>query len=93
MKKKSSWRIVFVGQTKKTRRLIRVTALGLFALTGAAPGQQVITPPPRMVSFTPPAIADLGPDEMQVFPAVANFLEELNPLQWGPVTLHPHVNW
>lgn len=94
MKNKSSWRLVFTGQKKKSRRLIRVTALGFFALAGVSQAQQVIAPPPPMVSTVPPALADLGPSEMQVFPpAVANFLEELNPLQWGPVTLHPHVSY
>ena len=95
MRKKSSWRIVFVGQTKSTRRLVRVTALGLFALTGAAQAQQVITPP-HSVSVPPPAIEALGPGEMQVFPpdsAVANMMDELHPLQWGPVTLRPHVSY
>jgi Putative beta-barrel porin 2 len=94
MKKKSNWRIVFVGQTKKTRRLIRVSVMGIFALTGTAQAQQVIAPPPPQVSLTPPAITDLGPGAMQVFPpdsAIANFLDELHPLQWGPVTLRPHV--
>ena len=94
MKKKSSWRLVYVGQKKKTRRLIRITALGFFTLAGTSHAQPVIAPPPQMVSLTPPAIADLGPSDTQVFPAkVENFLEELNPLQWGPVTLHPHVNY
>lgn len=96
MKNKSTWRIVFVGQTKNSRRLIRVTALGLFALTGAALAQQVIAPPPSTVSVTPPAITALGPSEMQVFPpdsAMASVLDELHPLKWGPVILRPHASY
>ncbi|MDD5141459.1 MAG: outer membrane beta-barrel protein [Verrucomicrobiales bacterium] len=96
MKKKASWRIVLAGQTKRTRRLIWVTMLGLSALAGAARAQQVFAPPPPSVSVTPPAIEALGPGEMQVFPpdsAVANFLDELHPLQWGPVALHPHASY
>ena len=94
MKKKSSWRLVYAGQPKKMRRLIRVTALGFFALAGAGQAQSVIAPPPPMVSFTPPAAADMGSGDMQVFPAkLANYLEEVNPLQWGPVTLRPHVSY
>ena len=96
MKKKSNWRMVFVGQTKKTRRLVRVTVLGIVALTGAAQAQPVIAPAPSPVSLTPAAIEALGPGEMQVFPpnsALANFLDELHPLQWGPVTLHPHATY
>ena len=96
MKKNSRWRIVFVGSTKRTRRLIRVTALGIFALTGTAQAQSVIAPPPSSVPVTPPAIEALGPGEMQVFPpnsAAANLLDELHPLQWGPVTVRPHASY
>jgi hypothetical protein len=94
MKLKLRRRIIFAGKTRRTRRLVLVTLASLVALSETAQAQQVIAPPPPMVSFTPPAIADLGPGDMQVFPpSVANFLEELNPLQWGPVTLHPHVNY
>lgn len=92
MKNKSSWRLVFTGQKKKSRQLIRVTAAGFFALAGVSQAQQVIAPPPPMVSTMPPAIADLGPGEMQVFPpAITEFLDGVSPLQWGPVTLRPHA--
>jgi hypothetical protein len=97
MKIKSKGRIVFIGQKKKTRRLIRgATLLGIFALTGAAQGQQVIAPTPLPVSLTPPSVEAQGPGEMQVFPPdskLANIMDELHPLQWGPVALHPHVSY
>jgi hypothetical protein len=92
MKKKSLWRMVHTGRTNTTRRWVRVAALGVFALAGTGRAQSVIAPPPPMVSTTPPAVAEQGPGEMQVFPsALENYLEELHPLQWGTVTLHPHV--
>jgi hypothetical protein len=73
---------------------IKVATLYIVALIETANAQQVIPAPPPMLSLTPPAIADLGPSETQVFPAkVANFLEEVNPLQWGPITLHPHISY
>ena len=89
-------RIVFAGGTKRTRRLVLVTLFGCFTLSGAAQAQSVIAPPPSSVSVMPPAIAALGPGEMQVFPpdsAAANVLDELHPLQWGPVTLRPHASY
>lgn len=96
MKKNSNWRLVFVGRTKRTRRIIRTTALGIFALAGAAQAQSVIVPSSPSVPAVPPAIEALGPGEMQVFPTgstAANVLDELNPLKWGPVTLRPHANY
>ena len=69
---------------------------GLCALAGGAQAQPVMAPPPSTVSLTPPAIAALGPGEMQVFPpdsAVANWLEAVHPLQWGPVSLRPHASY
>jgi len=89
-------RIIFVAATKSKRRLVRFSILGLVALSGAARAQSVITPPPPSVSTTPPAIEALGPGEMQVFPpnsVAANLMDELHPLQWGPVTLRPHANY
>jgi Putative beta-barrel porin 2 len=91
MKLKLSRRIIFTGKTKRTRQLMLVTFAGLCALSAKA--QQVVAPPPS-VSVTPPAMAAEAPGEMQVFSAenpVTTFLSEVQPLQWGPVTLRPHV--
>ena len=69
---------------------------GLCALAGGAQAQPVMAPPTSTVSLTPPAITALGPGEMQVFPpdsAVASCLEAVHPLQWGPISLRPHVNY
>lgn len=89
-------RLVFAGGTKRIRRLGPVTLLGFFALSGAARAQSVLAPPPASVSVMPPAIAALGPGAMQVFPpdsAAADILDELHPLQWGPVTVRPHASY
>jgi hypothetical protein len=90
MKLKLSRRIIFTGKTKRTRRLVLATLVGCCALSAKA--QQVVAPPP-LVSVTPPAMAG-NPGEMQVFspenPLTA-FLDEVQPLQWGPVSLRPHV--
>ena len=61
-------------------------------MTRGTQAQQVIAPPPT-VSVTPPAMQS-APNEMQVFQPespLANFLDEVQPLQWGPIVLHPHV--
>jgi hypothetical protein len=89
-------RIVFIGGSRKTRRLVLLTILGGFALSDSARAQSVLTPPPPLFSSTPPAIEALGPSEMQVFPpdsALANVLGEVHPLQWGPIAVRPHVNY
>ncbi len=89
-------RIIFISGTKKNRRLVVASFLGCVALADVARAQSVLTPPPAGVSGTPPAIEALGPGPMQVFPpnsAVANMLDELHPLQWGPVILRPHANY
>jgi hypothetical protein len=89
-------RIVFIGGSRKTRRWVMLTILGGVAFAGSARSQSVLTPPPTMVSTTPPAIEALGPGEMQVFPpdsAMANLLGEIYPLQWGPIAVRPHVNY
>ena len=93
MKIKSRSRIVFVGNGKKNRRLVRITLANVCALTLSAGAQQVIVPPPT-VSVTPPAVTEAPPDPMQVFSPenpISSFPEELQPLQLGPVSLRPHV--
>ncbi len=95
MNLKSTRRIVFVGQGKGRRRLVQVTLVGFFAFARASQAQSVMAPPPSF-SVAPPSIQQLPPGEMEVFKpysALANYLDELNPLQWGPVTLHPHVSY
>jgi hypothetical protein len=91
MKLKIKRRIIFTGKTKRTRRLVLVALAGCCALSAKA--QQVVAPPPS-VSVTPPAMAAEAPGEMQVFSPenpLSTFLDEVQPLQWGPVTLRPHV--
>jgi hypothetical protein len=95
MKLKLKRRIIFTGKTKRTRRLALVSLAGMFALSEAAQAQSVIAPPPS-VSVTPSAMRDLPPGEMQVFtPAssFSDFLDNVQLLQWGPVTVRPHVNY
>jgi hypothetical protein len=91
MKLKLKKRIIFTGKTKRTRRLVLVTLAGFCVFSAKA--QQVVAPPPSM-SVTPPAMAAAAPGEMQVFSPenpLSTFLDEVQPLQWGPVTLRPHV--
>ncbi|HEX3857616.1 MAG TPA: hypothetical protein VHY30_10005 [Verrucomicrobiae bacterium] len=92
MKLKLKRRIIFVGKTKRTRRLVQVTLVSLFAVARMTEAQSVIAPPPSVV-VTPPAMQS-APNEMQVFKPespLSTFLDEVQPLQWGPVTLRPHV--
>jgi hypothetical protein len=92
MKLKLRRRIILAGKTKQKQKLFRLTLIGLFAMARGTQAQQVIAPPPS-ISVTPPAMQS-APNEMQVFKpesSFANFLDEVQPLQWGPVTLHPHV--
>jgi hypothetical protein len=92
MKLKLRGRIIFVGKTKRTRRLVQVTLVSLFAVERMTAAQSVIAPPPS-VEVTPPAMQS-APNEMQVFKPespLSTFLDEVQPLQWGPVTLRPHV--
>jgi hypothetical protein len=94
MKLKLKRRIIFIG-TKRTRRLALVSLAGMFALSETVLAQSVIAPPPS-VSFTPSAMRDLPPGEMQVFTpesSFADFLDNVQLLQWGPVTVRPHVNY
>jgi hypothetical protein len=93
MKLKLKNRIVFVGKRKKTRRLVQVTLVSLFALSETAGAQQVVAPPPS-VSVTPPAVLDAGPGEMQFFMPenpLSTFPDEDRPLQVGPVIVRPHL--
>jgi hypothetical protein len=81
---------------KINRGGLRFGVLSLLALAGVAQAGPVIAPQSPPVNLTPPAIADLGPSEMQVFPqnsALSDMMDELHPLQWGPVTLRPHANY
>jgi hypothetical protein len=92
MKLKLRRRIIFVGKTKRTRRLVQVSLIGLFAMARATQAQSVIAPPPSVV-VTPPAMQS-APNEMQVFKPenpLSTFMDEVQPLQWGPIILHPHV--
>lgn len=92
MELKFKRRIVFVGKTKRSRRLVQLTVAGLFVAAQATQAQQVIAPPPS-VTVTPPAMQS-APNEMQVFKPenpLSNFMDELQPLQWGPVVLRPHI--
>jgi hypothetical protein len=93
MKLKFKRRIIFSGKTRGTQRLVLVTLAGLVALSERAGAQQVVVPPPT-VSVTPPAMPETSSDAMNVFSTenpMSAFLDELQPLQWGPVTLRPHV--
>ncbi len=77
----------------KSANQIKIAALFIVALIGRAKAQQVIAPPPS-VSVMPPAMQAAAPGEMQVFQPespFATFMDEVQPLQWGPVTLRPHV--
>src|SRR5271154_625758 len=92
MKLKFKRRIIFVGKTRPTQRLVQVTLVSLFAVARATQAQSVIAPPPS-VDVTPPAVQS-APNETQVFKpenSLSAFLDELQPLQWGPVILRPHV--
>jgi hypothetical protein len=65
----------------------------LCAWVHSANAQNVISQP-TAVSTTPPAMQEYeNNNPMQVFPPSANApaLPELQPFQWGPLTLHPHV--
>jgi hypothetical protein len=93
MKLKIKKRIIFIGKTRRTRKLVQMTLVGLFAMARAVQAQQVVAPPPS-VSVTPPAMQLSAPGEMQVFlpeSPFASFMDEVHPLQWGPVILRPHV--
>src|ERR1035438_7341602 len=84
-----------IRRSSRFRRLGLVTVVSFFTITRAAQAQQVMPPSPAF-SVSPPAIRELPPGEMQVFEpfsALANYWDEINPLQWGPVALHPHVSY
>jgi hypothetical protein len=86
-------RIIFADKTKRTPRLVLVMLAGLAVQSETARAQQVVTPPPT-VSVTPPAMPETASGETQVFSTenpASTFLDEAQPLQWGPVTLRPHV--
>jgi hypothetical protein len=88
-------RIIFVGKKKPTWRLVLVSIAGFVTLSQSAKSQQVVAPPPS-ISVTPPAAQEAVTDEWQVFPPenpLSTFLDEGHLLQWGPVTLRPHVSY
>jgi Putative beta-barrel porin 2 len=66
--------------------------LSLLAFTYTAEAQDVLAPPPE-VSVIPPALQQIQPSEMEVFPAVERVpnIQQGPPLQWGPVSLRPHL--
>jgi hypothetical protein len=95
MKLKLKRRIIFAGKTMRTRRLVWVTLAGLFARSEMASAQSVIAPPPS-VSVTPSFVRDQPPGEMQVFQPespFADFMDNVQLLQWGPVTVRPHISY
>jgi Putative beta-barrel porin 2 len=90
MKLKLRRRINLAGKSKQTRRML-ATLAGFFVLSETAKAQQVVAPPPS-ISVTPPAMQ--APGEFQVFSPenpLSTLLDKVQPLQWGPVTLRPHV--
>src|SRR5258708_211433 len=86
-------RNIFSGNTRRTPRLILAMLAGLAVQSETARAQQVVVPPPT-VSVMPPATPEAASSEAKVFSTenpVSTFLDEVQPLQWGPVTLRPHV--
>ena len=66
---------------------------GLFAVEHATAGSILMTPPP--VVATPPVVQeDEVGNEMNVFiPNGVSNGDSSQPFQYGPVTLHPHINY
>jgi hypothetical protein len=66
--------------------------LSLLAFIHTAEAQDVLAPPPE-ISVSPPAMQKVQPSEMQVFPPAETVpnLQQVSPLQWGPVSLRPHL--
>jgi hypothetical protein len=90
---KSKRRLIFAGGKKPTWRLVLVSLASFVTLSESAKSQQAVAPPPS-VSVTPPAAQEAATDELQVFPPenpLSAFLDENHLLQWGPVTLRPHI--
>jgi hypothetical protein len=86
-------RIIFASGKGPTWHLVLVSLASFVTLSESAKSQQVVAPLPS-ISVTPPAAQEEATDEWQVFPPEnpqSTFLDESHPLQWGPVTLRPHV--
>ncbi|MBU6410775.1 MAG: outer membrane beta-barrel protein, partial [Verrucomicrobia bacterium] len=79
--------------TRSCRSLAAALCLLALIPAGKGQGQSVVAPPPA-TSVTPPAVQQYQENnQFQVFsPITAPFAGLVaHPLQWGPVTLRPHV--
>ena len=81
-----------IGRMSSPYRRCGAALVCFFMLIRRAPAQDVLTPPPATPA-TPPAVQEYqNNNPMQVF-APTEEPESPVPLQWGPVTLHPHLDY
>ena len=74
-------------------RRTRTAMLCLFGCAGAAQAQQVLTPPPAY-NTTPPAVQEIQSEQIGTLPGMLSPLPTLTQLlQWGPVSVRPHVDY